>query len=136
MIIQTKNKDIYFVIVDYLCTEKQWLFAAGVQPNSPAAVIASRIYSCIFGGMTNIIADYETYYKLEYRDIWKFLYWHYLIDEDTIKKIYGIYKSPQCILYGDIDAGGDYSLGSYIMSEEGFPVIKRMLTKIYKEHKI
>ena len=135
MIIRTKKREIYFVIVDYLCTEKQWLSAAGVRHKSPAEGIAARIYSCIFSGMTDIVADYETYYQREYRDLWSFLFWHYMIEEDTLEEIRGVYNSSQRLLYGDIDAGGDYSLGQYIMSEEGFPVVNRILAKIYKERK-
>jgi hypothetical protein len=132
MIIRTKKSDIYFVVVDYLCTEQQWLSAASVRQKSPAEGIAARVYSCIFGGTTDVVADYETYYQLEYRNLWNFLYWHYMIDDDTLEEIRQIYKPSQCLLYGDIHAGGDYCLGEYIMSEEGFPAVKRILTKIYK----
>lgn len=135
MIVRTKNSDLYFVIVDHLCTEQQWLSAAGVRPKSPAEGIAARVYSCIFGGMTDVVADYETYYQREYRDLWVFLYWHYMIDEDTLEEIRRVYKSSQRLLYGDIRAGGDYCLGEYIMSEEGFPAVERILAKIYKERK-
>jgi hypothetical protein len=132
MIIQTDNKDIYFLIVDYLCTKQQWLSATDVRPKSPAEGIATRIYWCIYGGLTDVVADYETYYKREYSDLWRFLYWHYMIDENTLEKIKEVYKPTQLLFYGDIDAGGDYGLGHYIMSEEGFSMVKRILTRIYK----
>lgn len=135
MIIRTNKSDIYFLLVDHLCTEQQWLSAAGVRPKSPAEGIAARVYSCIFGGMTDVVDDYKIYYQREYRDLWKFLYWHYMIDEDTLEEIRGVYKSSQRLLYGDIRTGGDYCLGQYIMSEEGFPAIKHILAKIYKERK-
>lgn len=132
MIIRTKKSEIYFVVADYLCTEQQWLSAANVRPKSPAEGIAARVYSCIFGGVTDVVNDYQTYYRQEYRSLWNFLYWHYMIDEDTLERIKRIYKPSQRLLYGDIDAGGDYCLGQYIMSAEGFPVVEQLLTKIYK----
>jgi hypothetical protein len=135
MIVRTENKDIYFVIVDYLCTEQQWLSAVGVRPKSPAEVIASRIYSCIFCGLIDVVADYKTYYQREYRDLWKFLYWHYMIGEDTIGEIQRVYKPSQHLFYGDINSGGDYGLGQYITSEEGFLTLKRILANIYKGRK-
>jgi hypothetical protein len=131
MIIQTKQSEIYFVVADYLCTEQQWLSAANVRPKSPAEGIAARVYSCIFGGVTDVVNDYQTYYRQEYRSLWNFLYWQYMIDEDTLERIRQIYKPSQRLLYGDIHAGGDYCLGQYIMSAEGFPVVKQILTKIY-----
>jgi hypothetical protein len=130
-----KKSDIYFLVVDHLCTEEQWLSAAGVRPKSPAEGIAARVYSCIFGGLTDVAADYETYYQREYRDLWNFLYWHYMIDDDTLEEIRRVFKSSQRLFYGDIDDGGDYNLGQYIMSDEGFPVVKHILAKIYKERK-
>ncbi|MFZ0931746.1 MAG: hypothetical protein WAN11_24325 [Syntrophobacteraceae bacterium] len=136
MIVRTKDSYTYFLILDEVCTEQQWLSATGVRPKSPAANIAARVYSCFFRGITDVIAEYEKYYKREYSDLWVFLYWHYTIDEDTLEEIRKVYKPSQRLLYGSVQAGGDYQIGEYAMSEEGFPVIKRILSKICMEREL
>jgi hypothetical protein len=85
--------------------------------------------------LIDVVADYKTYYQREYRDLWKFLYWHYMIGEDTIGEIQRVYKPSQHLFYGDINSGGDYGLGQYITSEEGFLTLKRILANIYKGRK-
>lgn len=133
MIVRTKSSNTYFLILDQIFTERQWLSAAGVRPKSPAAGIAARVYSCFFRGMTDVVVEYESYYKREYRDLWDFLYWHYMIDEGMLEDIRRVYKPSQCLLYGNVHAGGDYCIGDYAMSEEGFPVVERILAKVCRE---
>lgn len=133
MIVRTKDSNTYFLILDEVCTEEQWLSAAGVRPKSPAASIAARVYSCFFRGITDVIAEYERYYKREYHDVWDFLYWHYMINKDTLEEIRKVYKPPQHLLYGNIHAGGDYGVGDYAMSDEGFTVIERIYFKVYRK---
>lgn len=132
MIVRTKISNTYFLILDEEYTEKQWLSAAGVRPQSPAANIVARIYSCFFRGLTDIVAEYETYYKLEYRNLFAYLYWHYMIDEDALDEIQKKFKPSKRLFYGNVHSGGDYCAGEYAMSDEGFPAIKQIFTKIIK----
>ena len=133
MIVRTESSNTYFLILDQVCTVEQWLSAAGVRSKSPAAGIAERVYFCFFRGMTDIVAEYERYYKQEYRDLWAFLYWHYMVEKDTIQEIRQIYRPPQRLLYGNVHAGGDYSTGDYAMDEEGYPAIECILAKVCRE---
>ncbi len=135
MIVRTKSRNTYFLILDRVFNEQQWLSAVGVRPESPAASIAARVYSCFFRGNTDIIAEYERYYKREYLDLWGFLYWHHMIDEITIEEIQKVYKPPQHLLYGNVHSGGDYGAGDYAMEEMGIPAIERILAKVCRESK-
>lgn len=136
MIIRTTAKNVYFLILDRMYSEDEWLAASGVRAGSPAAGIAARMYSCFFRGTTDITNEYTKYYKCEYRGLWDFLYWHYLIDEETIKAIQDAYKAPQVLLYGNVHAGGDYCVGDYAMEEDhGFPVVQRIFAILEGTHK-
>jgi hypothetical protein len=84
MIVRTDCINTYFLILDRRYTEEQWLAAAGVRPGSPAAGIAARAYACFFRCATDVVREYRKYYEREYRNLWTFLYWHYMIDEDVI----------------------------------------------------
>jgi hypothetical protein len=122
---------MYFLILDQRFTEKQWLAASGVRDGSPAAGIAARTYACFFCGATDVLREYTEYYKKEYRDVWDFLYWHYLIDAAAIKALNKAYKKTQLLLYGDVHAGGDYYVGDYAMEEDqGFPVVERIFATL------
>lgn len=136
MIVRTKDSDTYFLILDEMCTEQQWVAGTGVRPKSPGAQIAARIYSCFFRGITDVVAEFETYYKREYSNLWAFLYWHYMIDNDTLDEIRKVYKPSKRLLYGNINAGGDYGIAQYAMGDEGYPVVKRILSKVCRERKL
>ena len=136
MIVRTDSSNTYFLILDQVYTEEQWIAAAGVRPGSPAAQIAARVYSCFFRGATDVAAEYEKYYKWEYPDLWSFLYWHYLIDEDAIEAVHAVYGPPQFVLYGNVHAGGDYCIGDYAMEEDqGFPAVERIFATLRRKYK-
>ena len=136
MIVRTECNNAYFLILDQVYTEKQWLSAASVRPGSPAAGIAGRVYSCFFRGVIDVASEFERYYKREYGNLWTFLYWHYMIDEDAIDSIRRVYKPPQLLLYGSVHAGGDYCVGNYAMAEdEGFPAVKRIFAALRRKQR-
>ena len=136
MIVRTEYNNTYFLVLDLVYTEEQWLAAAGVRPGSPAANIAARVYSCFFRGTTDVADEYGKYYEREYRNLWTFLYWHYMIDEDAIEQIRGTYKPPQLLLYGNVHAGGDYCVGDYAMAEdEGFPAVERIFATLRRKQR-
>lgn len=136
MIIRTEYSNTYFLILDQVYTEEQWLAASGIRPGSPAAGIAARVYSCLFRGTTDVVREYSKYYEPEYRDLLTFLYWHYLIDDQTIEAIRDAYRPPQILLYGDVHAGGDHCAGDYAMEEDhGFPVVLRLFARLRKDVK-
>lgn len=136
MIIRTETSNTYFLVLDRLFAEKEWLAAAGVRPNSPAAQIAARVYSCFFRGATDVAAEYEKYYRREYPDIWSFLYWHYLIDEPAMDSVRAVYSPSQILLYGNTHTGGDYCAADYAMEEDqGFPVVQRIFSTLQRNTK-
>ena len=136
MIVRTEYSNTYFLVLDRMYSEEEWLAASGVRAGSPAAIIAARVYSCFFRGTTDVANEYTKYYAREYRNLWTFLYWHYLIDEEAIDAIRDAYKPPQILLYGNVHAGGDYFVGDYVMEEDqGFQVVQRIFATLKENHK-
>lgn len=135
MIIRTKDSNTYFLILDQIYTEEHWLASAGVRPGSPAARIASRVYSCFFRGVIDVVGEYNKYYKREYHNLWEFLYWHYQIDNEAIEAVICAYSNTKLLLYGDVKAGGDYCIGDYAMDEDqGFPIVKHILATLQRTY--
>ena len=66
MIIQA-NDYTYFMLLARLCTENEFVSAAGVRSEAPGADFANRMYCCLFNGLANVSLDYEKYYKIECR---------------------------------------------------------------------
>lgn len=134
MIIRTDSKNIFFILLDVVYTQEQWISATGVQQGSPAASLAARVYSCLFRSTTNVVAEYEKYYKQEYNNLWAYLYWHYLIDAETIDKIKKNYTPEKILFYGNAHAGGDYCVGDYALSEDdGYPLTKQIFANLKKK---
>jgi hypothetical protein len=127
------SEDNYFLIMQRPCHEKEFIAASGVHPKSYAADLMSRIYCCLFNGVTHINAEYKKYYAVEYKTIWHFLFWHYSINHSVIEKVRKAYDPSKGLFYGNVDTGGDYGVGQYIMSEEGFPFVEKILKTALKE---
>ena len=132
MIIKAGNYE-YFLLLREPCPENEFISAAKVVPRTPAAELVSRAYCCLFNDVTDITAEYQKYYAQEYPNIWAFLYWHYSIDGGVIASVREAFGPSMHLLYGNVHSGGDYRLGVYIMSEEGFPFIKMVLKTVIKE---
>lgn len=132
MIIRISD-DRYLMVLERLCSENKFIAAAKVRPGSPAAELASRMYCCLFKAAIELTAEYEKYYAIEYKTIWHYLYWHHSIDADVIDRVRGAYKSGMHILYSHLYSGGDYVIGQYIGSEEGFSLVERIINVATKE---
>ena len=133
MIIQASS-DTYFMLLMKFCNKNEFIAAAGVRPESPGAEFVSRIYCCLFNAVTDISLEYQRYYKIEYKDMWRYLYWHYSIDKDVMEQLRKAYDPPVHLLYGDVNSGGDYGIGQYVMSEEGFPIVGKIIVAATKEN--
>lgn len=135
MIVQASD-NTHFLVLRRLCTENEFIAAASARPSTPAADLAGRMYACIFLGVTDVVRQYEMYYKTEYLSIWSFLYWHYIADEDDLRTLQKAFRPSYLLLYGHSEGGGDYSMSQFIMSEEGFPVVETIFKKLRTRRQI
>jgi len=61
------------------------------------------------------------------------LFWHYSIKHPVIQKVRRVYDPSKRLFYGNVHTGGDYGVGQYIMSEDGFPLVENILKTALKE---
>jgi hypothetical protein len=126
------SEDNYFLLVQRSCHENEFIAGAKVHSNSPAAELVSRIYCCLFNDVIDILAEYKKYYVPEYKTIWDYLYWHYLIKPGVIEKVRKSYNPCICLFYGNVHSGGDYGVGQYVMSEEGVSLVEKILKAVIR----
>jgi len=68
-------------------------------------------------------------------DVYLQFNWNYASGRNIVKRLRRHYSVGIDIFYGDVFAGGDYVMGQYIMSDEGFSMVEKILARIAKGHK-
>lgn len=134
--------DTYFMLLARLFEESEFVASAGVREGSPGAEYAARMYACLFNALRNVSAEYERFYKIEYENVWHYLErnyfsdayyhlnWSYSIGRNRLTSLKKHYSAGMNIFYGDVHSGGDYVMGQYVMSDEGFLMVEKILTKL------
>ncbi|MBI5569625.1 MAG: hypothetical protein HY914_06730 [Desulfomonile tiedjei] len=147
MIVRGISSNTYFIVCSRLLSESEFLSAARVREGSPGAEFAGRMYCCLFNALTNISEEYERFYKIEYEDVWPYLErnyfagvyrhlnWNYSIGANTVRCLREHHSPGMNVFYGDVHSGGDYVMGEYIISSEGFAMVRAILARAEKECK-
>lgn len=117
----------FFLIIDKKYSTNQFLRVAGVEENSYAGRLIKRIYDCLRIGNVNVIDEYNKYYLPEYSDLGDFLYRKYNCSKSTIEIILKGIDKDKILEYGNLESGGDYNLGQFIMSEQILDKINEFL---------
>ena len=103
--------------------------AAKIKADGYADQFVDRLYSAIFKNPRDVIAEYDKYYSLEYRNLQSFLFWKHGLDKDVVGKITDIVKDGGYIGYGR-DILGIY----YLLMDDTFVLVFTKLTWIADAH--
>jgi hypothetical protein len=117
----------YFIIYKKVTMDK-FVQASKVTSGSWAEELMNRVYDCLFGNITNIIEEYEKFYKVEYSTFQEFLRKRYGLKNKGLQLISDNLGKDDYLAHGFLDSEGDYNTAQLIeFSDELVESINKIL---------
>ena len=112
---------------------KDVLKATAVKQGSYAAELVERIYAFFIDTAIDLTAEYQKFYKPEFKDMSNFLYHKYAMDEEDLSRLLALRKPYNCLLLiKGIQWGRDYQIDSlFEHSERGRGMIMKILNATF-----
>jgi len=104
----------FFITINRDCTLDDFIRAAKVKYNSYAGEIVSRLYDVFVSSAMDVCEEYDVYYRNEYENFEKFLYWKYNLEGTVVDQLMDGMTAADTLRNGRITSGGDYPLSVFL----------------------
>lgn len=110
-------KSVYLIHKDL--TKAIFLARTGAKDNSYAQEVFARIFDCVHSELIDVVAEYEKYYKPEYRNVFHYLYHKLNMSDEQVSAIHGIAEAhPEYRIFRKRDfTYGDGGLEHFAFSD-------------------
>jgi hypothetical protein len=109
------NKSVY--VIHKKLSRELFLKKIGVTSDSYAEEMFSRLYDCIYSELVDLQREYEEYYKMEYSDLYHFLYHKHNLSDDQVSILEKLLKQTSDY---KVFRKEDFTYGDYGIEQFGF----------------
>lgn len=122
-----ENNFILIVPFDYSLND--FLSASQVSSGSYASELMMSVYKKLIKDSIELTYEFNTYYYMEYENLFDYLSKKYNINTSIISRIKNSYTDSAKIYFGSASSYNDYNLGELIYNDNFFNVLIKIFGK-------